>query len=223
MRNLSVKKTANFVLRPIEIWIFAFQTLVSCWKLALLVIKGYCQTAFFQYRTHEWTLVQSIKISGLHPRMPQSWRCSFAFFVFFFWHFSEKLLAVVIFKSSGLVLWNNQENGTEKQWNLHPHLTVRWKSCDLKKKTSADAVQCICKSGFNYQRKRVFTSKRSIFFLLPKTTGKRKRYGAWQCLGRETPTEKIGRTHSIAPSLTFCTISLSISNSLWCKIDERFL
>ena len=187
-----------------------------------LLESGYCRTAVFQYRTHEWTFVQLIKISRLHPRIPPSWRCSFAFFVFFIWHFSEKLLADVIFKSSGLVLWNNQENGTEKQWNLHPHLTVRLKSCDLQKKKKHRQMR----SNVFANLVSIITGKRcsllnEVFFITKNYWKEKERWCLTMPRERNTNWENRQITQHM-PSLTFCTISFSISNSLWCKFDERF-
>ena len=67
-------------------------------------------------------VVRSIVAVGQRRRMPQTWRCSFAFFVSFLWHFNEEQLAKVIFLSSRPVFCKNQGNGAGKQWSVHAPL-----------------------------------------------------------------------------------------------------
>ena len=51
--------------------------------------------------------------------------CSFAFLMYFLWHFNEKeKLAELIFRSSRSVFCKNQENGAGKQWSLHAILNA---------------------------------------------------------------------------------------------------
>ena len=75
------------------VWfVFATQTLVSCWKRALLVTKGFyspndtqsrektAKTAVFRHRWQAWKVVQSIEAVRQRPRTPRNWRFSFTFF-----------------------------------------------------------------------------------------------------------------------------------------------
>ena len=82
------------------------------------------KTAVFRQRRQAWKLVRSIAAVRQRPRTPRNWRCSFAFFESFLWHFNEKQRAEVIFRHSRPVSWKNQENGAGKQWSLHAPLKL---------------------------------------------------------------------------------------------------
>ena len=77
------------------------------------------KTAFFRHRWHAWKVVRSIGAVRQRPRTPRNWRCSFAFFESFLWHFNKNQRAEVIFRLSRPVSCKNQENGSGKQWSLH--------------------------------------------------------------------------------------------------------
>ena len=117
------------------VWfVFAAQTLVSCLRLALLVTKGVAlpndtqsrekivKTAVFRHCWQAWKVVRSIAALCQRPRTPRNWRCSFAFFESFLWHFNEKQRAEVTFILSRPDSYKNQENGAGKQWSLHTPL-----------------------------------------------------------------------------------------------------
>ena len=80
------------------------------------------KTAVFRQRWQAWKVVRSIAAVRQRPRTPRNWRCSFAFFESFLWHFNKKQHAEVIFRLSRPVLCKNQENGSGKQWSLHAPL-----------------------------------------------------------------------------------------------------
>ena len=80
------------------------------------------KTAVFRQRWQAWKVVRSIAAVRQRPRTPPNWRCSFAFFESFLWHFNKKQHAEVIFRLSRPVLCKNQENGSGKQWSLHAPL-----------------------------------------------------------------------------------------------------
>ena len=80
------------------------------------------KTAVFRQRWQAWKVVRSIAAVRRRPRTPRNWRCSFAFFESFLWHFNKKQHAEVIFRLSRPVLCKNQENGSGKQWSLHAPL-----------------------------------------------------------------------------------------------------
>ena len=80
------------------------------------------KVAVFRHRWQVWKVVRSIAAVRQRPRTPWNWRCSFAFFESFLWHFNKKQRAAVIFRLSRLVLCKNQENGSGKQWSLHAPL-----------------------------------------------------------------------------------------------------
>ena len=80
------------------------------------------KTAVFRQRWQAWKVVQSIAAVRQRPRTPRNWRCSFAFFESFLWHFNKKQHAEVIFRLSRPVLCKNQENGSGKRWSLHAPL-----------------------------------------------------------------------------------------------------
>ena len=82
------------------------------------------KTAVFRQRWQAWKVVRSIAAVRQRPRTPRNWRCSFAFFESFLWHFNEKQHAEVIFRLSRPVLCKNQENGSGKQWSLHAPLKL---------------------------------------------------------------------------------------------------
>ena len=86
------------------------------------------KTAVFRQRWQAWKVVRSIAAVRQRPRTPRNWRCSFAFFESFLWHFNKKRHAEVIFRLSRPVLCKNQENGSGKQWSLHAPLnnSQRW-------------------------------------------------------------------------------------------------
>ena len=67
---------------------------------------------------------------------PQNWRCFFAFFESFLWHFNEKQHAGVIFRLSRPVSCKNQENCAGKQWSLHAPLNLSFNSCHIACKAS---------------------------------------------------------------------------------------
>ena len=78
--------------------------------------------AVFRHRWQAWKIVRSIAAVRQRPRTPRNWRCSFAFFEYFLWHFNKKRRAEVIFRLSRPVSCKNQENGSGKQWSLHAPL-----------------------------------------------------------------------------------------------------
>ena len=80
------------------------------------------KTAFFRHCWQAWKVVRSIGAVRQRPRTPRNWRCSFAFFESFLWHFNKKQRAEVIFRLSRPVSCKNQENGSGKQWSLHAPL-----------------------------------------------------------------------------------------------------
>ena len=80
------------------------------------------KTAVFRHRWQAWKVVRSIVAVCQRRRTPPNWRCSFAFFESFLWHFNEKQRAEVIFRLSRPVSCKNQENGAGKQWSLHAPL-----------------------------------------------------------------------------------------------------
>ena len=80
------------------------------------------KTAVFRLRWQAWKVVRSIAAVCQRPRTPRNWRCSFAFFETFLWHFNTKQRAEVIFRLSRPVSCKNQENGSGKQWSLHAPL-----------------------------------------------------------------------------------------------------
>ena len=84
------------------------------------------KTAIFRQRWQAWKVVRSIAAVRQRPRTPRNWRCSFAFFESFLWHFNKKQRAEVIFRLSRPVLCKNQENGSGKQWSLHAPINAAW-------------------------------------------------------------------------------------------------
>ena len=80
------------------------------------------KTAVFRHRWQAWKVVRSIAAVRQRPRTPRNWRCSFAFFEIFLWHFNKKQRAEVIFRLSRPVSCKNQENGSGKRWSLHAPL-----------------------------------------------------------------------------------------------------
>ena len=82
------------------------------------------KTAVFQHRWQAWKVVRSIAAVRQRPRTPRNWRCSFAFFETFLWHFNKKQRAEVIFRLSRPVSCKNQENGSGKRWSLHAPLKL---------------------------------------------------------------------------------------------------
>ena len=80
------------------------------------------KTTVFRHRWQAWKIVRSIAAVRQRPRTPRNWRCSFAFFESFLWHFNKKQRAEVIFSLSRPVSCKNQENGSGKQWSLHAPL-----------------------------------------------------------------------------------------------------
>ena len=93
--------------------------------------KETAKTAVFRQLWQAWKVVRSIAAVRQRPRTPRNWRCSFAFFESFLWHFNKKQHAEVIFRLSRPVLCKNQENGSGKQWSLHAPL-----NCDRQKRFS---------------------------------------------------------------------------------------
>ena len=92
------------------------------------------KTTVFRNRSQAWKVVRSIAAARQRPRTPRNWRCSFAFFESFFWHFNKKQRAVVIFRLSRPVTCKTEENGSGKQWSLHtPLLSVNWSHQSTKK------------------------------------------------------------------------------------------
>ena len=85
------------------------------------------KTAVFRHRWQAWKGVRSIAAVRQRPRTPWNWRCSFAFFESFLWHFNEIQRAELIFRLSRPVSCKNQENGAVKQWSLHAPLNWRSK------------------------------------------------------------------------------------------------
>ena len=47
------------------------------------------KTAVFRQRWQAWKVVRSIAAVRQRPRTPRNWRCSFAFFESFLWHFNK--------------------------------------------------------------------------------------------------------------------------------------
>ena len=84
--------------------------------------KKTAKTAVFRHRWQAWKVVRSIAAVRQRPRTPRNWRCSFAFFETFLWHFNRKQRAEVIFRLSRPVSCKNQENGSGKRWSLHAPL-----------------------------------------------------------------------------------------------------
>ena len=80
------------------------------------------ETAVFRHRWHAWKVVRSIAAVRQRPKTPRNWRCSFAFFESFLWHFNKKQRAEMIFRLSRLVSCKKQENGSGKQRSLHAPL-----------------------------------------------------------------------------------------------------
>ena len=80
------------------------------------------KTAVFRHRWQAWKVVRSIAAVRQRPRTPRNWRCSFAFFETFLWHFNKKQRAEVIFRLSRPVSCKNQENGSGKRWSFHAPL-----------------------------------------------------------------------------------------------------
>ena len=81
-----------------------------------------CETADFRHRWHAWKAVRSIRAVRRRPRTPRNWRCSFAFFESFLWHFNKKQRAEVVFILSRPVSSKKQKNGSGKQRSLHAPL-----------------------------------------------------------------------------------------------------
>ena len=77
--------------------------------------KKNAKTSVFRHRWQAWKVVRSITAVRQRRRTPSNWRCSFAFFESFLWHFNERQHAEMIFRRSRLFLCKNQENGTGKQ------------------------------------------------------------------------------------------------------------
>ena len=86
------------------------------------------KTAIFRHRWQAWKVVWLIAAVRQRPRTPRNWRCSFAFFETFLWHFNKKQRAEVIFRLSRPVSCKNQENGSGKRWSLHAPLNMH-ESC----------------------------------------------------------------------------------------------
>ena len=80
------------------------------------------ETAVFRHRWHAWKVVRSITAVRQRPKTPPNWRCFFAFFESFLWHFNKKQRARTIFRLSRLVSCKKQENGSGKQRSLHAPL-----------------------------------------------------------------------------------------------------
>ena len=126
-------RTGTHALRSCPtVWsVFVAQTFASCFKLALLVIKGLylpnetqnqrnnCQSSHFWHCWLARNILRSIAAVRRRPRIPQNWRCSFAFCVSFFWHFNKNSFQSW---SSRPVFCKNQENSAGKQWSLHAPL-----------------------------------------------------------------------------------------------------
>ena len=117
------------------------------------------KTAVFRQRWQAWKVVRSIAAVRQCPRTPRNWRCSFAFFESFLWHFNKKQHAEVIFRLSRPVLCKNQENGSGKQWSLHAPLNTKICSCTVvHHRTCAFLVQvhqcsvCVSLVGFRKTR-----------------------------------------------------------------------
>ena len=87
------------------------------------------KTAVFRHRWQAWKVVRSIAAVRQRPRTPRNWRCSFAFFETFLWHFNKKQRAEVIFRLSRPVSCKNQENGSAKRWSLHAPLKKTAQLC----------------------------------------------------------------------------------------------
>ena len=90
-----------------------------------------CESAGFRHRWHAWKVVRSIGAVRQRPRTPRNWRCSFAFFESFLWHFNKKQRAEVVFILSRPVSSKKQENGSGKQRSLHAPLN--WKNVKVER------------------------------------------------------------------------------------------
>ena len=120
------------------------------------------ETAVFRHRWHAWKVVRSIAAVRQRPKTPPNWRCSFAFFESFLWHFNKKQRAEMIFRLSMLVSCKKkQENGSGKPRSLHaplkfrsflpnPHCTLLCSHCLLGSKINInlkcfkEAAQTLC-------------------------------------------------------------------------------
>ena len=80
------------------------------------------KTAVFRHRWQAWKVVRSIAAVRQRPVTPRNWRCSFAFFETFLWHFNKKQRGEVSFRLPRPVSCKNQENGSGKRWSLHAPL-----------------------------------------------------------------------------------------------------
>ena len=97
-----------------------------CWSRKPFLVKWHpkakkktVKTAVFRHRWQAWKVVRSIAAVRQRPRTPRNWRCSFAFFESFLWHFNKTQHAEVVFRLSRSVSYKNQENGSGKRWSLH--------------------------------------------------------------------------------------------------------
>ena len=107
------------------------------------------KTAVFRHRWQAWKVVRSIAAVRQRPRTPRNWRCSFAFFETFLWHFNKKQRAEVIFRLSRPVSCKNQENGSGKRWSLHAPLNRKRKLWKWKQRNGPFYVQLCTENQFN--------------------------------------------------------------------------
>ena len=64
------------------------------------------KTAVFRHRWQAWKVVRSIGAVRQRPRTPRNWRCSFAFFEIFLWHFNKKQRADHLWVIFRLFYWS---------------------------------------------------------------------------------------------------------------------
>ena len=86
------------------------------------------KTAVFRQRWQAWKVVRSMAAVRQRPRTPRNWRCSFAFFESFLWHFNKKQHAEVIFRLSRPVLCKNRE----AQWPIGYGVGLRIKRSSVR-------------------------------------------------------------------------------------------
>ena len=115
------------------------------------------KTAVFRHRWQAWKVVRSIGAVRQRPRTPRNWRCSFAFFETFLWHFNTKQRAEVIFRLSRPVSCKNQENGSGKRWSLHAPLNFSFDKPHSGHMTSWHRSDFFWIENFNIDRDLVFS------------------------------------------------------------------
>ena len=110
--------------------------------------KKTAKTTVFRHCWQAWKVVRLMAAVRQRPRTPRNWRCSFAFFESFLWHFNEKQRTEVIFRLSRPVSCKNQENGAGKQWSFHAplkRLGFQWPPPSIKRiQTEITTVFFVC-------------------------------------------------------------------------------